>query len=67
MAKHDVTKMSFTQKFLDGCFRNYGGRRQIDVGEGSESIASIFAAVFELSRKSARGAIFAPSPQQGAG
>ena len=61
MAKHDVTKMPFSQIFLDGFFLNCGGRRQIVAEEGTRSLALISAAVFELSRKSGRGgAIFAP-------
>ena len=55
MAKHDVNKSHFPKKILDGFFWNFGGRRQIDAGEGTESFASISAAVFELSRKSGRG------------
>ena len=55
MAKHDVTKTQFSQKILDGFFGNFGGRRQIDAGEGTESFASISAAVFELSRTAGRG------------
>ena len=62
MAKHDVTKTPFSQNSRR-IFRNFGGRRQFDAGEGTESFASISAAVFELSRKSGRGgAIFAPPP-----
>ena len=53
MAKYGVTKTPFPQKFLDGFLWNFGGRRQIDAEEGTESFASISGAVFELPRKSA--------------
>ena len=67
MAKHDVIKTSFSQKPIYGFFQSFGGRRQIDVGQGNVSFASISAAVFEQSRKSSRGgAIFAP-PAAGRG
>ena len=46
MAKHDVTKTQFSQKFLDRIFWAFGGRRQIDAGEGTKSFASISAAGF---------------------
>ena len=39
----------------------------MDAGEGTESFASISAAVLELSKKPGRRAIFAPPPQWGAG
>ena len=63
MAKHDVTNTPFFRIILDGVFWNFGGRRQIDGGEGTESFALITAAVFELSRKSGRvgGNICPPS------
>ena len=41
MAKNDVTKTPFAEKFLDGFFWNFDGRRQIHAGEGIESFASI--------------------------
>ena len=61
MAKHDVTKTPFSQKFLRGFFQNFGRKRQIDAGEGTVSFTSISVAVFELTRKPGRGVIFAPS------
>ena len=61
MAKHDFTTTPFSQKFIDGIFWNFGGRRQINVEKGTESFASISAAVFELSRKSGRG-WYSPPP-----
>ena len=55
MAKHDVTKTSFSQKFIDGFFKNFDGDCQIDAGEDTESFTLISAAVLELSRKSGMG------------
>ena len=55
MAKRDVTKTQFSEKFNAGLFWNFDDRRQIDAEEGTKSFASISAAVFELSRKSGRG------------
>ena len=46
MAKHDVNKMPFSKKKIDGFVWNVDGRRQIDAGEGTESFALISAAVF---------------------
>ena len=65
MAKYGVTKTPFPQKFLDGFLWNFGGRRQIDAEEGTESFASISGAVFELPRKSAGEGgqnLFTPPP-----
>ena len=67
MAKHDVTKTPFSQKFPNRFFWNFGGRRQIDAEEGAESFVSISAAVFELSRKSGRGGQYLPPPPPGRG
>ena len=55
MAKHDVIKTPFPQEFLPGYFWNLDTRRQIEAGWGTESFASISAAVFDLSRKLGRG------------
>ena len=55
MAKHNVTKTPFSQKFLNGCFWNFCGRREIDAWEGTETFVSVSDAVFELSRKTGRG------------
>ena len=63
MVKHDVNKSIFFKKILVRCFWNFGGRRQINAKEGTESFASI-SAQFELSRKSGRGRN--SSPQRGA-
>ena len=62
IVKHDVTKTQFSQKCLDECFWKFGYIRHINAGEGTDSFASISAAVFELSRKPGRGAEFAPPP-----
>ena len=46
---------SLKRHFLKGIlavFLNFGGRRQVHAGEGTESFTAICAAVFELSRKS---------------
>ena len=59
MAKHDVTK-TFSLKKMNGFFWNFGGRRQIDASEGSESFVSISETDFDLSKKSGRGAEFPP-------
>ena len=60
MLEHDVIKTSFSQEFLAGVFWTFGGRRQIDAGEGTKSFESIYVAVFELSRKTGKGADSAP-------
>ena len=69
VAEHDVTKTPFSlkKKNLNRFSRHSDGRRQIDVGEGTESFVSISAAVFELSRKSGRGGGQNVSPQRDAG
>ena len=59
----DVTKTSFSQKLLNGFFRNFGRRRQIEAGEGTESFASVSADVFDISRKVGRGGRFSPPSQ----
>ena len=63
-AKHDVIKTPLSQKFLHGFFWNFIGRRQIDAVEGTESFASISAAVLDLSRKFGRGTESAPPLQR---
>ena len=67
MAKHDVTKTQFSQKFLGWFFWNFSGGRQIDAGEGTERFVSISVAVFELSRKSGMEGNISPAPQRDAG
>ena len=64
IAKHDVTKVQFSQKFIDGFFWNLCGRCQIDAGEGTESFASISAAVFFFScRENPAGGRHCPPPR----
>ena len=47
--------MPFSQQFQDRIFWHFSGSRQIDAEEGSESWASISAAIVEPSRKFDRG------------
>ena len=49
-------KRHFLKNLLTDFSKNFGGRRQIDAGEGTKRFASISAAVFEASRKSGMGA-----------
>ena len=39
MTKHDVTKTPFPKKKINEFFWDFGCRRQIDAGEGTESFA----------------------------
>ena len=78
MAIHYVTKTHFLQNFISlfivfiylfiYLLYLFSGRRQIDAAEGTESFASIPAAVFELSIKSGKGqnSPRPPPPQRGA-
>ena len=67
MAKHDVTKSSFSQNTSRQIFfRKFDGRGQIDAEEGNESFAPISVAAFELSRKPAVRTEFLPPPPSGA-
>ena len=54
MAEHDVIKTRFPLKLLNVFFWNFDERCQVDAREGAKSFASIFGAVFELSRKPSR-------------
>ena len=63
IADQDVTKTVFS-KISQRISLKFGGRHQIDAGEGTESLASMSAAVFDLSRKVGRGAFVAPPPSQ---
>ena len=66
MAKHDVTNTPFSQKYIDGFFLNFGGRRQVDAGEGIESLRR-YLPPFLSYRENPAGGKFAPPPQRGAG
>ena len=62
MAKHDVNKTLFLKKFsidYSDFFLLHSG--QIDSKGGTESFASISAKFFKLSKKSGKGAEYAPS------
>ena len=64
MGEHDVTKTSISQTFSDGFRSNFQGTCQIDVRKGTESLAALRAAVFELLQKFARvGKIYPPAPR----
>ena len=62
MAKHDITKTPFSQKLLNGFFWNFGGRRQIDAGDGTESFASMSDAVLSYRENPAGGGAYLPPP-----
>ena len=67
MAKHDVTKTQFSKEVLDTFSVNFDGRRRVDVEEDTESFATIYAAVFELSRQFGGRQNLPPPPHPGAG
>ena len=62
MANMTSLKRQFLKKNSDGFRSNFQGTCQIDVRKGTESLAALRAAVFEISQKFARGGKIYPPP-----